>query len=204
MDKESILKIKIFIWAISAGIIVSFFFSTNFLAWATSFNPGDSVMLISPIMCGLMLGIVTWEVDAIYTVFSSFILTTVATVGVVLTLLSPMLLGATWVLGDYYIYVAQNVMISIILILPLSLLGAMVGRLFAENTIMSSIYRVERDQLRSETHEWYMMLEEKLDEKKAAIEDLRAKQQEADVEAQENLKEETQETDPVSPKPLDD
>lgn len=173
MHNEFIFKIKIFIWAVSAGIIVSFFFSTNFLNWATSFNPGGSVLLLSPIMCGLMMGIVTWEVDAIYTVFSSFILTTVATVGVTLTLISPLLFGAAWVLGDYYIYVAQNVMISIILILPLSLLGAMVGRLFAENTIMSSIYRVERDQLRSETHEWYKMLEDKLEEKKAALEDVK-------------------------------
>ncbi len=170
MAEDLTLKIKIFIWAISAGIIVSFFFSTNFLDWATSFNPGDSVLLIIPIMCGLMIGIVTWEVDAIYTIYSSFILTATATIGVTLTLVSPMLFGAAWVLGDYYIYIAQNVMISIILILPLSLLGAMVGRLFAENTIMSTTYRVERDQLRSETHEWYQMLEDKLEEKKAALE----------------------------------
>ena len=175
MDDILSTKIKIFIWAVSAGIIVSFFLSTNFLAWATSFNPGDSVLLVSPIMCGLMIGIVTWEVDAIYTVFSSFILTTVATVGVVLTLLSPILFGAAWVLGDYYIYVAQNVMITVILVLPLSLLGAMVGRLFAENTIMSSTYRVERDMLRSETQEWYKMLEDKLEEKKAAIEAVQQK-----------------------------
>lgn len=180
MDEGFMMKFKIFIWAVSAGIIVSFFFSTNFLAWATSFNPGDSVLLITPIMCGLMIGIVTWEVDAIYTVYSSFILTTIATIGVALTLMSPMLFGATWALDDYYIYVAQNVMISIILILPLSLLGSMVGRVFAENTIMSSTYRVEREQLRSETHEWYKMLEDKLEEKKAALEDVKEIQDKED------------------------
>ncbi len=183
MDDDSTLKIKTFIWAVSAGIIISFFFSTNFLAWATSFNPGGSVLLISPIMCGLMIGIVTWEIDAIYTVTSVFVLTTTATIGVFLTLVSPMLFGATWVLDDYYIYVAQNVMISIILILPLSLLGAMVGRLFAENTILSSTYRVERDQLRSETREWYQMLEDRLEEKKAALDDVKAKEiQKTDIE----------------------
>ena len=190
MDDNSLsTKIKVFIWAVSAGVIVSFFFSTNFLAWATSFNPGDSVLLISPIMCGLMIGIVTWEVDAIHTITSAFILTTVATIGVGLTIVSPVLFGATWVLDDYYIYVAQNIMISIILILPLSLLGAMVGRLFAENTIMSSTYRVERNQLRSETQEWYKMLEDKLEEKKAALEGVKDIQEDnAD-----------QETGPVSP-----
>ncbi len=162
-------KLKTLIWSISAGTIVSFFFATNFLDWATSFNPGGSILLISPIMCGLLLGIVTWEADAIQTVLSSFILTTTATVGVILTLTSPMLLGVAWVPDTYYIYVAQNVMISIILILPLSLLGAMVGRFFSENTIMSSDYRKEREMLKSETDEWYQMLEEKLEEKRAAL-----------------------------------
>ena len=190
MAEDSMMKFKIIIWAVSAGIIVSFFFSTNFLDWATSFNPGGSVLLLSPIMCGLMIGIVTWEVDAIHTVISSFILTIVATVGVALTLLSPLLFDAAWILGDYYIYVAQNVMISIILILPLSLLGAMVGRVFAENTIMSTTYRVEREMLRSETNEWYKMLEDKLEEKKAALEDVREIQKD-------NV--ETQETEPISP-----
>ncbi len=178
MDEESLTwKLKSLIWAISAGIIVSFFFATNFLDWATSFNPGGSVLLLSPIMCGLMIGIVTWEVDAIQTVYSAFILTITATFGVALTLMSPILLDAAWVLDGYYIYIAQNIMISIILILPLSLLGAMVGRIFAENTILSSTYRVERDQLRSETQEWYNMLEEKLDEKKAAIDNLKKNQE---------------------------
>ena len=169
-DEDSLTwKLKVLIWSISAGTIVSFFFATNFLDWATSFNPGGSVLLISPIMCGLLLGIVTWEADAINTVTSTFILTITATTGVILTLTSPILLGVAWVPDTYYIYVAQNVMISIILILPLSLLGSMVGRFFAENTILSSDYRVERALLKSDTEEWYKMLEQKLEEKKATL-----------------------------------
>lgn len=174
-------KLKVLVWSVSAGIIVSFFFSTNFLAWATSFNPGSTVLLISPIMCGLMVGIVTWEAEAIHTVISAFILTIAASVGVTLTLISPLLYGVAWAIDTYYIYVAQNVMISIILILPLSLLGAMVGRLFAENTIMSSTYRNERNQLRSETQEWYQMLENKLEEKRAALENVREEMVESDT-----------------------
>ena len=176
-------KLKTLIWSISAGTIVSFFFATNFLAWATSFNPGGSVLLISPIMCGLLLGIVTWEADAIQTILSTFVLTITATTGVILTLAAPMLFGVAWVPDTYYIYVAQNTMISVILILPLSLLGAMVDRFFAENTIMSSDYRIEREQLRSETDEWYQMLEEKLEEKKAtlaALENVRLQDEDMD------------------------
>ena len=163
-------KLKVFLWSASAGIVVAFFFSNNFLAWATSFNPGGTVLFISPFLCGLMLGITTWESDAIQTVTAIFILTIIATIGVIFTLISPIIFGVAWVPDAYFIYVAQNAMISIILVLPLSLLGAMLGRLFAENTIMSSSYRMDRDRLRSETEEWYKMLEEKLEEKKAALE----------------------------------
>lgn len=179
MGREQSLawKIKYLIWAISAGTIVSFFFSTNFLASATSFNPGGSVLLISPIMCGLLLGITTWESDAIQTVIVTFVLTAMAVVGVIFTQISPILFGVAWVPDSYYIFVAQNVMITIILVMPLGLLGAMVGRFFAENTIMSSEFRIEREQLRSDTEEWYMMLEEKLEEKKAALEKLQAEKE---------------------------
>ena len=158
-------KIKTIIWSISAGIIVSFFFSTNFLAWATSFNPGGSVLFISPLVCGLILGVVTWEFEAIYTIFATIAMTITATVGVTLTLISPLLFGVAGFLDAYYIFVAQNVMISIILILPISLLGSMVGRVFAESTIMSPTHRVERDALRLETEEWYRMLEERISSK---------------------------------------
>lgn len=164
-NESFISKIKTIIWSISAGIIVSFFFSTNFLAWATSFNPGGSVLFISPLVCGLILGLVTWEFEAIYTIFATIAMTITATVGVMLILMSPMLFGVAGFLDVYYIFVAQNVMISIILILPISLLGSMVGRVFAESTIMSPAYKVEREILRKETEEWYRMLEERISSK---------------------------------------
>ena len=164
-NESLIPKIKTIIWSISAGIIVSFFFSTNFLAWATSFNPGGSVLFISPLVCGLILGLVTWEFEAIYTIFATIAMTITATVGVMLTLMSPLLFGVAGFLDAYYIFVAQNVMISIILILPISLLGSMVGRVFAESTIMSPSHRAERDALRQETEEWYRMLEERISSK---------------------------------------
>ena len=165
LNESLIPKIKTIVWSVSAGIIVSFFFSTNFLAWATSFNPGGSALFISPLVCGLILVVVTWEFEAIYTVFAAMIMTVTATVGVMLTLISPILFGVAGFLDAYYIFVAQNVMITIILILPISLMGSMVGRAFAESTIMSPSYRAERDKLRQETEEWYRMLEERISSK---------------------------------------
>ena len=125
LNESLIPKIKTIVWSISAGIIVSFFFSTNFLAWATSFNPGGSALFISPLVCGLILGVVTWELEAIYTIFAAMVMTVTTTIGVMLILMSPMLFGVAGFLDVYYIFVAQNVMITIILICRSSLLVSM-------------------------------------------------------------------------------
>jgi hypothetical protein len=178
-DEDSFAgKVKFYVWSMSAGVIVAFFFATNFLAWATNFNPGGSVLLISPLMCGIMLGIVTCEMDAVKTVTSTILLTVTASIGVITTLMAPFITGV--VLdpsgSQLFIYVPQNMMITVILVMPLSLLGAVVGRLFAENTLLSKGIRAEREALKSETDEWYKMLEEKLEEKRAAIERLKSEQ----------------------------
>jgi len=188
LDRNSlIVKLKLIIWSVSAGTIVAFFFTSNFLAWAIpNFNFGGSVLFISPLMCGLILGIVTCEQETVNTVTGTIIMTITATMGVILTLLSPMIFGiVTDPSGSQlFIYVPQNMMITIILVLPISLLGSILGRLFAENTLFSSSMRIERDALKQETEEWYRMLEEKLEEKKAAIEKVK-KEQEANLLSQE-------------------
>ena len=179
-DKDSLkVKFKLFIWSVSAGTIVALFFASNFLAWAIpNFNFGGSVLFISPLMCGLILGIVTCELETVNTVIGTILMTITATIGVILTLLAPMIMGiVTDPSGSQlFIYVPQNMMITIILVLPISLLGSILGRLFAENTLFSSSIRIERDALKQETEEWYQMLEEKLEEKKAAIEKVQVKQ----------------------------
>ena len=170
----SIEKLKLMIWSISAGTIVAFFFVTTFLDWAKILSTGDSVLFITPLMCGLILGIVTSEQEAVNTVIGTIILTVTATLFVALTLFYPFLLQ---VVSDptgllYFIYIPQNMMVTVILVLPLSLLGSITGRLFTENLFQSSSMKRERDILKSETEQWYLMLEEKLEEKRAALERL--------------------------------
>ncbi|MDD4308251.1 MAG: hypothetical protein PHU53_05530 [Thermoplasmata archaeon] len=167
-------RLKLLVWSVSAGTIVAFFFATNFLAWATNFNPGGSALLFSPLMCGLILGIVTYEYETIQTVVSSIIMTLTTSVLVIVTLMSPYILGIVIdpTGTQLFVTVPQNMMITIILVLPISLLGSILGRLFAENTLVSYSVKQERAVLRTETEEWYRMLEEKLEEKKAALETL--------------------------------
>jgi hypothetical protein len=186
LEKETLAnRVKLFVWSVSAGLVIAFFFASNFLAWATNFNPGGEALFISPLMCGLILGIITCEMDAVNTVLATIIITVTTTISVILTLMSPFILG---IVSDpsgtiWFIHVPQNILITVILVLPITLLGSILGRLFAENTILSSAMRGERAVLKSETEEWYKMLEEKLEEKKAALEKVR-KEQEANMGAE--------------------
>jgi hypothetical protein len=179
-EKESLINwLKIFIWSISAGTIVAFFFASNFLAWATNFNPGGSVLFISPLMCGFILGVVTYEMEAVNSITATILMTITATTLVILTLMAPMILGvAEDTTGNlWFIQVPQNILLTVILVLPISLLGSILGRFFAENTLFLSSFKTERDTLKSETEEWYRMLEEKLEEKKAALEKVKEEQE---------------------------
>ena len=86
-------KIKLFIWSVSAGIIVAFFFGTTIMSWATDFNPGGSMVFISPLVCGFILGVLTWEYEISNTVFASILMTITATAGILFILISPKLYG---------------------------------------------------------------------------------------------------------------
>lgn len=158
-------KLKLAIWSISAGTIVAFFFGTNLLSWATNFNPGGPMLFLSPLVCGFILGILTWEHEISHAVFATILLTVTASIWISLILVSPSLSGAVVFFDQYYLYVTQNVILSIVMIFPISLLGSIVGKVLTGSAILSPEYRAERQTLRTETEEWYRMLEEYADSK---------------------------------------
>lgn len=163
-DEEGMLtvkKLKLWVWSISAGIVVAFFFSSNFLKFATGFSPGSEILLISPLFCGFILGILTTMDELFHSVLASIILTVTSVVLITMSLFAPVLFNvSSEFLGDYYTFVIQNVMISIVLIFPLALTTTVIGKVFGEYALLSHIYKAERALLRSETLKWYQMLEE--------------------------------------------
>lgn len=153
-------KLKLIIWSISAGIIIAFFFGMNVMSWATSFNPGGTMLFISPLVCGFILGILTWEYEISHTVFASILMTITATVGITFILMSPKLFGVAEFIDNYYLYVVQNVILTVVLTFPVSLLGSIFGKYVTSTTILSPEHRMERAHIRAEADEWYRMLEE--------------------------------------------
>ncbi len=161
-ERKLIWKLKPVIWSIATGVIVTFFFGTNFISDVTGFNPGGSILFMSPLVCGFILGILTWEYEIYHTVLASILLTGVAVGGIILMLISPELANVVEFQEDDYFPVIRNVMVSVVLIFPMSLLGSITGKFLTGTAILSPEYRVERAHLRAETDEWYRMLEEYL------------------------------------------
>ena len=160
-------NLKTCIWALSAGTIVAFFFSANFLSWATRFNPGGTILFFSPLVCGFLLGILTWEEEVTHTVFATILMTITTTVIVAMTLISPSLFGVAKLIDYYYLFVAQNVILSVVMVLPISLLGAISGKALTGSAMFSPELKADRDRLRLEASEWYKMLEQYIEAKKS-------------------------------------
>ena len=170
MSHEGLIpwKIKLFIWSVSAGIIVAFFFATSIMSWATDFNPGGSMLFISPLVCGFILGVLTWEYEISNTVFASILLTITATAGIIFILISPKLFGVAEFIDGYYLFVIQNVILVVVLTFPVSLLGSIGGKFVTGSAILSPQHRAERAHIRAEANEWYKMLEEYIASKEVA------------------------------------
>jgi len=165
--KEKIFTkdLKLLIWSISAGTIVGFFYGTNILSWATSFNPGGGMLFISPLVCGFILGILTWDYEISHAVYASIVLTLTASIWIIVLLTAPSLFGVAMLIDRYYLYITQNILLAVVMVFPVSLLGSIVGKYLTGSALLSPEVKVEKQHLKVETEEWYQMLEDFIESK---------------------------------------
>lgn len=171
-------NIKFILWAISAGTIVAFFFASNRLNFAINFSPGGEVLFISPIFAGFLLGVLTTRDEVYHAVILSIVMTITAVLLISLVLFMPVLQGFWQGWKElYYMNVIKDIMLAVVLIFPVGLTAAIVGKVFGEATLMGSIYKKERAILRDETLEWYEMLEAAVDKEKKKLKAERDKEE---------------------------
>ena len=157
----SINKLKLLLWSISAGTIVAFFFASNFLKFATGFSPSGEILFISPLFCGFILGLLTTMDELYHSVIAAIILTITSVLLIILALFAPILFGVSGdFVGLYYVFVIQNMLISIVLIFPVALVMTITGKVVGEYVLLGHIYRAERMALSKDTVKWYQMLED--------------------------------------------
>jgi len=161
----NINKLKLLLWSISAGTIVAFFFASNFLKFATGFSPSGEILFISPLFCGFILGLLTTMDELYHSVIAAIILTITSVLLITLALFAPIFFGVSGdFIGLYYVFVIQNMLISIVLIFPVALVMTIAGKVVGEYVLLGHIYRAERMALSEDTVKWYQMLEDAADE----------------------------------------
>ncbi len=154
-------KLKLLLWSVSAGTVVAFFFASNFLKFATGFSLSGEILFISPLFCGFILGLLTTMDELYHSVIAAIILTITAVALIILALFAPVIFGVSGdFIGLYYVFVIQNMLISIVLIFPVALVMTITGKVAGEYLLLGHIYKAERMALKSDTVKWYQMLEE--------------------------------------------
>jgi len=114
---------------------------------------------------GILLGFLLSEYDLRWVTAGTLFITVFASAFIVLFIMSPIIAGVASatpaVTPDQQleIFVAQRVMLFVVMSFPVLLVGAIVGRALSERLVPSEELRRELEQLRKETKEWHEVLE---------------------------------------------
>jgi hypothetical protein len=116
---------------------------------------------------GILFGFMLSERDLRAVAAGTLVIVISSSILVTVFIMSPILAGVASAApaaapGEVLeIYVAQRILLFIVLSFPVLLLGAVVGRALSERVIPNEELRRELEQLRKETREWHELLKRK-------------------------------------------
>lgn len=145
--------------SVIGALIVSFLFVSVQLDVVAAFSFDDTAIFVGPLMCGFIIGLLLSIYEIQYAILSSVLLTIFSAVLVCLAHLAPGIWGGSFIVPTFYIHVAQQLMVMVILTFPLTIVGAVLGKISGESTLFTESKR-EKERLLEETREWYRMLEQ--------------------------------------------
>ena len=164
--REKLVPAGVFLlWSVLGGVIVAAFFVIAFFPDFGPFRFGDAgtVILFVPLFTAFILGLLLVDFELVQTVIAALVATGVA-IGLVLGFMySPDLAGVAVGPPRY------EGAFSAVLLLPLILLGTVVGRAIGERILPPQTILDRQKALEAETREWHERLtkmESKLDPRK--------------------------------------
>lgn len=151
----------VLLWTILGGVIVATFFIAAMIPWYSPIALGDPglALLFVPLLASFTMGILLVDYDLLVAVYASLLMTIMATIFVVLFMVSPLLVGVELSPGFFEQWLSQRVMLAVALQFPLVLLGTVIGRAFGEVVIPPRGLGESRERLIRETREWHETLE---------------------------------------------
>jgi len=161
--------IEVLLYSIAGSLPVAAFFILAFFPGYVPFSISETgtILILTPLIIGVLFGFMLSERDLRAVAAGTVVIVISSSVLVTLFIMSPILAGVASAApavspGEVLeIYVAQRILLFVVLSFPVLLLGAVVGRALSERVIPSEELRRELEQLRKETKEWHELLERK-------------------------------------------
>jgi len=146
--------------------VAAFYISALFPGYSPLFlGDAGTILILIPIVVGILFGAILGELDLRVIAAGTIVITITASVLITVFIVSPILAGvaqaitATLPNEMIEVFVAQRVMLFVVISFPMLLLGAVVGGVLAERMLPSEQLRQEIEKLRRDTKEWHELLE---------------------------------------------
>ena len=145
---------------LGAVIIASFFLAAFF----NDYSPilavdAGAVILLVPLLTGLLLGILLTDEEIVVAAGAGLLAATVAVGLIGLFLFSPQIAGVVPSTRAATAFSVSRTALSAILLFPLVVVGAVLGRGVGDLFLPSARTRAELEKLREETRRWHEALE---------------------------------------------
>lgn len=161
--------LSVIVWGTSSAVIVAYFFFSAFFPEFSPFGGGDvgTAILVIPAFCGFLMGLVMNEYAMKEIIYGCFVLTVLSLVLIYITVFIPMITGTATDVGQLASGEAerQAIVLSAIFILPVSVIGGVLGKAFGISYLPSDEERALRRLLAKDTKKWHDMLQSYLHER---------------------------------------
>ncbi len=150
-------------WTLIGSIIITYFFISTFLSEYSPLPLNDaSSMFFGPLFCGIMIGIILKESEMPALTYSTILITLFSLLFIFLLVISPILIGLPVLLNTLItIDVIKYMALSSIFILPMTLIGMIMGKALGETLFLTRDEKKELGRLRDETMKWHEELTKK-------------------------------------------
>ncbi len=159
--------LEVMMYSLAGSIPVAAFFILAFFPGYVPFSITETgtILILTPLLVGVLFGFMLSERDLRSVAAGTLVIVISSSVLVTAFIMSPILAGVASAApavapGEVLeIYIAQRILLFVVLSFPVLLLGAVVGRALSERVVPSEELRLELEQLRKETREWHDLLE---------------------------------------------
>lgn len=159
--------LEVMMYSLAGSIPVAAFFILAFFPGYVPFSITETgtILILTPLLVGVLFGFMLSERDLRSVAAGTLIIVISSSILVTAFIMSPILAGVASAApavapGEVLeIYIAQRILLFVVLSFPVLLLGAVVGRALSERVVPSEELRLELEQLRKETREWHDLLE---------------------------------------------